>query len=191
MSLNVNAINTILIIQSEKETREMLAELFKDNDFKVLEAGDGIEGLAKAKGAKIDAVLTSLNMPRMDAIEFLKEKQSNKNLASVPVIIYDNINTTEDKNNVIKMGAKGFINKGTVSPDQIIQKVSRAMQQGDYLFQIDAYALDAQQFIDDYHLTKNFKCTNCGADLAIKLSINKDKNINAKIVCPVCGKVYL
>jgi CheY-like chemotaxis protein/predicted RNA-binding Zn-ribbon protein involved in translation (DUF1610 family) len=192
MDIDISASNKILIIQPDEQVREMLVEVFKNSGFEVMFAGDGAEGFSKINNqGGVDVILTALNMPRMDALEFIKRKKENPALVDTPVVIYDNLNSEEEKELVLKAGAKDFIAKGAASPAEIIQKVSRAMQQGDYLLQIDPYALDAQPFIENYHLNKNFECDNCGSPLAIKLRAYKGRDLTAKIVCPNCGKEYL
>jgi DNA-binding response OmpR family regulator len=192
MSLNLGVTSKILIIQPDDEARDMLVEVFKANNFEVLEAVDGADGFSKANNEEnLDIVLTSLNMPRIDGKEFLTRKKTDEFLENVPVVIYDNLRDEEEREELLSIGAKDFIVKGTVAPDELVQRVARAMQQGDYFFQIDHYALDAQQFIEDHHLAKNFKCTNCGADLAMKITIGEDKNMKASIGCPACGEQYL
>ena len=192
MSVNIGTNNKVLIIQPDKQVREMLVEVFKKAGFNVLEAGDGAEGFSKANNqSELDVVLTALNMPRIDALEFIKRQKENTALANVPVVVYDNLNSEEEKELILTAGAKDFIAKGAASPAEIVQRVSRAMQQGEYNLQIDPYALDAQQFIEDYHLSKNFECMNCGSPLAVRVKAYKGKELTAKIVCPSCGKEYL
>jgi CheY-like chemotaxis protein/predicted RNA-binding Zn-ribbon protein involved in translation (DUF1610 family) len=192
MDIDISASNKILIIQPDNQVREMLVEVFKNSGFEVMFARDGAEGFSKVNNqGEVDVVLTALNMPRMDALEFIKRKKESPALVDTPVVIYDNLNSEEEKELVLKAGAKDFIAKGAASPAEIVQKVSRAMQQGDYLLQIDPYALDAQPFIENYHLNKNFECDNCGSPLAIKLRAYKGRDLTAKIVCPNCGKEYL
>jgi PleD family two-component response regulator/DNA-directed RNA polymerase subunit RPC12/RpoP len=190
--MNIGTNNKVLIIQPDKQVREMLVEVFKKANFDVLEAGDGAEGFFRANNQdKLDVVLTALNMPRIDALEFIKRQKENTVLANVPVVIYDNLNSEEEKELALTSGAKDFIAKGAASPAEIVQRVSRVMQQGEYNLQIDPYALDAQQFIEDYHLGKNFECMNCGTPLAAKVRSYKGRELTAKIVCPSCGKEYL
>ncbi len=190
--MKLNATNKILIIQPEDPVREMLVEVFKKNNFEVLEAVDGADGFSKANNETgINVVLTALNMPRIDGREFLERKKNNEFLKDVPVVIYDNIASEEERQELLSLGAKDFLAKGTVSPDKLIQHIARAMQKGDYFFQIDPYALDAQQFVEDQHLPQNFKCTNCGADLAVKITIGDNKSMQTGIECPQCGTQYL
>ena len=190
--MKLGATSKILIIQPDESVREMLVEIFKANKFKVLVATDGADGFSKANSEEdLDIVLTALNMPRIDGREFLERKKADEFLKNVPVVIYDSLRDEEEREELLAAGAKDFIIKGTVAPDKLVQRIARAMQRGDYFFQIDPYALDAQQFIEDHHLAKNFKCTNCGADLAMKITIGEEKNMKATIGCPVCGEQYL
>jgi DNA-binding response OmpR family regulator len=192
MSLNIGTTNKILIIEPDARTREMLVEVFKKNNFEVLEATDGADGFSKANDeVGLSVVLTALNMPRIDGEEFLKRKKEDLSLRDIPVIIHDNLSDEEEREMMLSLGAKDFIVKGTVAPDQLVQRVSRAMQQGDYFFQIDPYALDAQEFINDHHLSGNFKCINCGSTLALKIGVNREKKMQASVVCPECGEKYL
>jgi CheY-like chemotaxis protein/DNA-directed RNA polymerase subunit RPC12/RpoP len=190
--MKLGATSKILIIQPNNAAREMLVEIFRANNFEVLEAVDGADGFSKANNEEdLDIVLTALNMPRIDGREFLERKKADDFLKNVPVVIYDNLRDEEEREELLTTGAKDFIVKGTVAPDKLVQRIARAMQQGEYFFQIDSYALDAQQFIEDHHLAKNFKCTNCGADLAMKIAIGEDKSMKASIGCPACGEQYL
>ena len=192
MSISLGKKNKILIIEPDDSTRELLVEVFRSNDFEVLEAVDGAEGFSKANNEeKLGVVLSSLHMPRIDGREFLQRKKDDEFLENVPVVIHDNLRDEEERKELLDSGAKDFIVKGTVAPDELVQRIARAMQQGDYLFQIDPYAMDAQDFINDHHLESNFKCTNCGADLAIKITVDEDRSMKAGIGCPHCGKQYL
>ncbi len=192
MLTNLSATNKILIVQPEAEVREMLKAIFEKSGFEVIEAEDGIDALMKAKNESIDVILTALHMPRLDGISLIKKKNEDPFLKDVPIVFYDTVSNEEEKEEILKeTGAKDYLPQGVISPEEIIQRTSRAIQQGDYYFKIDPYALDAQDFINDFHLGSNFKCTNDGSDLAIKLHINKDKTITANIVCPVCHKKYL
>lgn len=192
MSINLGKKNKILIVEPSDETRELLKEIFKKNNFDVLESVDGAEGLAVASNEDdLGVILISLIMPRIGGREFLKRIKRNKALKDIPVVIYDNPRSRGVRESMLSAGAKDFISKGTIAPDELVQRVARAMRQGDYLFEIDPYALDAQSFISDHHLKSNFKCTNCGGDLAMKITVDKNQKMKASIGCQQCGRQYL
>lgn len=192
MITSIGKKNKILIIEPDESTRELLVEVFRNNNFEVLEAVDGADGFSKANNEEgLGVVLSSLIMPRIDGREFLKRKKDDEFLRNVPVVIHDNLRDEEEREEILSAGAKDFIVKGTVAPDELVQRIARAMQQGDYFFQIDPYAMDAQDFINDHHLESNFKCNNCGADLAIKITVDENREMKAGIGCSNCGKQYL
>jgi CheY-like chemotaxis protein/predicted RNA-binding Zn-ribbon protein involved in translation (DUF1610 family) len=190
--MNIGKTNKILIIEPSEQTREMLVEIFKNNNFKVLEAGDGVEGLMAMRNEEdLDIIMTGLNMPRINGLEFMNRKNKDTNLKDIPVVAYDNINSEEEKALVFSLGAKDFIEKSTVRPDELVNRITKSMLQGDYLFQVDPYALDAQEFINNRHMSSNFECFNCGAKLAIRVTTRDGEEAKANIICPECGEKYL
>ena len=63
---------TILIVDDEKAIRELLQDYLSDN-FRIITAGNGIEGLKKFKQNPIDIVFTDVNMPLMDGLTMARE----------------------------------------------------------------------------------------------------------------------
>ena len=75
----------ILIIDDEKAIRKTLSEILSFEGYKIDEASDGEEGLAKFSKGTYDVVLCDIKMPRLDGIEFL-EKAGEVN-DDVPIIM--------------------------------------------------------------------------------------------------------
>src|SRR5512143_2789436 len=79
---------TVLIVDDDKHTRALLERLLATDarivklGVKVLQAGDGVEGLRLFEAEKPDVVITDLLMPRMDGFRFCKEVRARtKNVA--------------------------------------------------------------------------------------------------------------
>jgi two-component system, chemotaxis family, chemotaxis protein CheY len=85
------------------------------------EAADGIEGLKAVERARFDLILTDVNMPNMNGLDFVKALSSK--LADPPPIV---MITTEGSNEVIEealqCGAKGYLRK-PFTPEQIQQVI--------------------------------------------------------------------
>jgi CheY-like chemotaxis protein len=65
---------TILLVEDEKNVRELLAEVLSESGFRVLEAEDGLQALKilkKRKRRKIDLLLTDVQMPIIDGLELI------------------------------------------------------------------------------------------------------------------------
>jgi len=78
----------ILIIDDDEEIRETLSELLIDEGFEVIEAGDGVDALARlAAEAHPNLILLDLMMPNMDGWVFHSELQKDSALASIPVVV--------------------------------------------------------------------------------------------------------
>ena len=67
---------TILVIDDSSAIRQMVAFTLKTEGYTVVEAADGVDGLAKANAHDIDLVLSDQNMPNMDGITFVKALRS-------------------------------------------------------------------------------------------------------------------
>ncbi len=91
---------TILLVEDEASQRKALAEKFTREGFSVLEAKDGVEGLAVALKAQPDLILLDIVMPKMDGMTMLKKlRQKNAWGKTVPVILLTNLSAdSEDIN---------------------------------------------------------------------------------------------
>ena len=80
---------TILVIEDDQLIRETLSEVIEYEGFAVATAAHGGEGLSwlQDHAQQACAVLLDLMMPVMDGFEFLRLKDSNPSLASVPVVV--------------------------------------------------------------------------------------------------------
>jgi two-component system chemotaxis response regulator CheY len=88
----------------------------------VMEAGNGAEALCILDTHPIDLILSDINMPVMDGLEFVRQLQTMDKLRGVPVVM---ITTEGSESNVVQalsLGAKGYIRK-PFTPDQVKEHV--------------------------------------------------------------------
>ena len=78
----------------------MLSFSLKGAGYTVIEAVDGLDGLAKAKQQTVDLVLTDQNMPGMDGLSLIKALRGLKNYATVPILML----TTETGSDIKALG---------------------------------------------------------------------------------------
>src|SRR3990167_9487484 len=90
----------ILIVEDEKDIRDLYTEILTEAGFEVGEAGDGETGLKEATSGKYDLVLLDIMLPKMDGLQILREIKKDSKLASLKVILLTNLST----DNVIKEG---------------------------------------------------------------------------------------
>jgi two-component system chemotaxis response regulator CheY len=113
----------VLIVDDSSTMRKIIsrslrqAGLAVDN---VYEAGDGIEGLNALGSNQVDLILSDINMPNMDGLEFVKQARAQGHKAPIMMI------TTEGGEDIIgeaiNSGANGSIRK-PFTPDQLQEKL--------------------------------------------------------------------
>ncbi|MBT1071959.1 response regulator [Pelotalea chapellei] len=116
----------ILIVDDSSTMRKIISRSLRQAGLpvdEIYEAGDGIEGLSVlASGKAVDLVLSDINMPNMDGLEFVKALRGNGN--TVPVVMI----TTEGGEEIIKealaSGASDSIKK-PFTPDQLQEKLGK------------------------------------------------------------------
>lgn len=102
----------VLIVEDNEINREILKETLED-DYDVLEAVNGEEGLniLSQYYKDISLILLDVVMPVCDGFEFLSRQKSDSLLASVPVIVTTGNNSQEDELKCLGLGAVDFITK--------------------------------------------------------------------------------
>jgi two-component system chemotaxis response regulator CheY len=88
----------------------------------VLEAGNGAEGLDQLKAQQVDLILTDINMPLMDGLEFLRQLRAQKLAAGVPVVMITTESSEEHVKEAILAGAQGYIRK-PFTAEQVKERV--------------------------------------------------------------------
>ncbi len=99
----------ILIVEDEKSMREVLKILLEGEDYDVMTASDGLEGLSSLDKDIFDLVITDMKMPRADGFQILKKVKEIS--PDTIVIMITAFGTTETAIEAMKLGAYDYINK--------------------------------------------------------------------------------
>ena len=103
---------TILCIDDEAQLREDVVEELEDEGFRVLQAGDGQEGLEQILRHRPDLVICDITMPRKNGYELLKEIRSDHGISAEMPFIF--LSALADREHVIaglRLGADNYITK--------------------------------------------------------------------------------
>ncbi len=118
--------NTIMVVDDERDIRDSLSDVLRDEGYEVITAESAEEGLEKMATAPPDVVLLDIWMPGMDGVEMLKEVMSS--YTNMPVIMISGHATIDTAVKTTRLGAYDFIEK-PLSLDNIILTVSHALEQ--------------------------------------------------------------
>lgn len=100
---------TILIVEDESRTVDMLRLILAKAGYQVIAAADGQEGIEKARAENPDLIISDVLMPIMDGFLFLKEIKKDPATARIPVIILTARGQMEDA--FLAFGADDFLEK--------------------------------------------------------------------------------
>jgi two-component system chemotaxis response regulator CheY len=88
----------------------------------VYEAGSGTEGLDVLKSKQVDLILSDINMPSMDGLEFLRQIKAQNLAPGVPVVMITTESSEEHVKQAILAGAQGYIRK-PFTAEQVKERV--------------------------------------------------------------------
>ncbi len=112
---------TVLIVDDSNTMRKIVARSLRQAgiDFdQILEAGDGQEALDVLAGNQVDVVLSDINMPNMNGLEFLKAKSEDDAIKGIPVVMISTETGADIIDEAKSYGAIGAIKK-PFTPDLI------------------------------------------------------------------------
>jgi two-component system chemotaxis response regulator CheY len=88
----------------------------------VYEAGSGTDGLELLKSKQVDLILSDINMPSMDGLEFLRQIRAQNLAPGVPVVMITTESSEEHVKQAILAGAQGYIRK-PFTAEQVKERV--------------------------------------------------------------------
>ncbi len=119
----------VLIVDDSAAIRKILARVLQQTEVitgKIFEAGDGIQALEVLREHPVSLVLSDINMPNMDGLDFLKEFRSNAAWNEIPVVMITTEGSQAKVMEAVEAGASGYVRK-PFTADQIKEKLLTLM----------------------------------------------------------------
>ncbi len=114
---------TILVVEDESDLRTNIKEFLESEDFCVVTAKDGIEGLELTNQYMPDLIICDIEMPRMNGMEMLKRIQNDSSTSSIPFIFLTAKVEMRDVREGMLTGADDYITK-PFKLDELIKAVN-------------------------------------------------------------------
>ncbi|MDX8407403.1 MAG: response regulator [Mariprofundaceae bacterium] len=112
----------ILIVDDSMMVRMTVKRTLLGVGFEVVEAKDGAEGLARAKGLPFDLILTDLNMPNMDGLTMIQNIRQLPGYSAKPIVMLTTESGEEKKSVGHDSGVSAWLVK-PFEPDHLIEVV--------------------------------------------------------------------
>lgn len=114
----------ILAVDDSVSIRKSISFILGQENFEVVEAENGADGLAKATADKFGLIITDINMPIMDGIQFIKELRNTTEHKFTPIIVLTTENQESKMQEGKAAGATGWIVK-PFSSEKLIAVVKK------------------------------------------------------------------
>jgi DNA-binding response OmpR family regulator len=101
----------ILVVDDEADLISVLRFGLEVEGFEVLEAGDGEDGLKKAREQKPDLLVLDLMLPKLDGYKVCRALKFDDRFKAIPIIILSARSGEQDRRLAFDMGADGFLTK--------------------------------------------------------------------------------
>ncbi len=102
---------TILSVDDSASVLQMVKLTLTGAGYRVVQAANGAEGLAKAVAGGVDLVLTDVNMPVMDGLTLIRELRKQPALKGIPLVFLTTESDAAMKQQAKAAGATGWITK--------------------------------------------------------------------------------
>lgn len=139
---------TILVIEDELPIRELIAEMLMLEDFEVLQAGNGREGIEIAQSQCPNLIICDVMMPVLDGYGVLTALQQDTITASIPFVFLTARGTKQDIRYGMNLGADDYLIK-PFTQDELLDAISiRLRKQANSLQQYRSELESKQEQLD-------------------------------------------
>src|SRR5271165_1977150 len=116
----------VLIVDDSAAIRKILKRVLQQAEIsigQIFEAGDGFEALERLKEQPVHLILSDINMPNMDGLQFLRRLKTSVEWKDVPVVMITTEGGQQKVVEAIERGAVGYVRK-PFNAEQIKEKLT-------------------------------------------------------------------
>lgn len=117
---------TILVVDDTEWNRDLIVQLLEE-DYTVLQAGDGEEGVKRTKEKRPDLILMDLGMPVMDGWEATRRIKANDELKHIPIIAVTSHAMVGDEVEARRAGCDDYLPK-PIDEEELLKKIKKFLQ---------------------------------------------------------------
>lgn len=117
----------IVILEDDLALAKSLAQILSGNGFQIFSAVDGETGLRLIKEHRPDLIVLDIILPLKSGFEVMEELAADPELARIPVVVLTNLESSNDVNRMIELGAKSFLVKTNYSLEEVAAKIKDAL----------------------------------------------------------------
>ena len=116
---------SILVVEDSITSRMLLKGILESAGYRVKTAVDGAEAFAALRAERFDLVVSDVEMPRMNGFDLTRKIRADKKLAELPVVLVTALETREDRERGIDVGANAYLIKSSFDQSNLLEAVRR------------------------------------------------------------------
>ena len=118
---------TVLVVEDQEDLRRILLLALKSAGFRVVEAANGADGVAKALSESPDLILMDIQLPVLDGYEAIRQIRAGEGMAAVPIIAVSSFAMKGDEEKARAAGCDAYVTK-PYSPMQLLGRVRQILE---------------------------------------------------------------
>jgi len=116
---------TILVTEDSITSRMLLKNILEGGGYIVETAVDGMDAFSKLRSGSFDIVVSDVDMPRMNGFVLTEKIRSDKKYAELPVVLVTALDSQQDRERGIEVGANAYIVKSSFDQSNLLEVVQR------------------------------------------------------------------
>jgi two-component system chemotaxis sensor kinase CheA len=115
----------ILVAEDSITARTLLKNILETAGYEVATATDGIDAFTKLRSGEFDLLVSDVDMPRMNGFDLTAKVRGDKKLGEMPVVLVTALESREDRERGIDVGADAYIVKSSFDQSNLLEVVRR------------------------------------------------------------------
>lgn len=117
----------ILIVDDDPTTRKLIGLYLRAKGYDTATAENGFDAIEKLGIENYNLIVSDINMPYMDGIEFVKVVRSDSAWAHIPILIVTTETDPEERERAMAAGANGYLTK-PVTAETVVQHIRHILK---------------------------------------------------------------
>jgi len=116
---------SILVAEDSITSRMLLKGILESAGYRVKTAVDGMEAFTALRAERFDLVVSDVEMPRLNGFDLTARIRADKKLAELPVVLVTALESREDRERGIDVGANAYLIKSSFDQSNLLEAVRR------------------------------------------------------------------
>lgn len=117
--------NSVLVVEDSITARMLMKNILEAAGYQVQAVVDGVDAITALRSREFDIVVSDVEMPRMDGFDLTARIRADKKFADLPVVLVTALESREDRERGIDVGASAYIVKSSFDQSNLLEVIGR------------------------------------------------------------------